>query len=543
MKTKMFLPFLAGAVLSLALMGGQNTSLSDILKGGVKKGGPAPQPSPSQQPAPQQRGQPPAAGKQAPANTPGPPVSTGGGNGFRMQLPPGWRAELTQNRAVIARSGDANSAVAIAPVMAPPQVTADEYLRRYAANGLRGWFPDAAVSSVVPSRLGRSGALASLDFRTATGPGRAAALLFINGGMGTLYVIGSPAASFAQQQGALIQILRSFSFEGQQAPDGGQGGGQRPAPASNLSFTRFTDPNEGSFHCEVPAGWKTQGGLVRKSTVDVRGFVRVTSPDGATHVFVGDPDIGTFVTPTETLTMTGFREGSSYSPGYGNVMTVRRYIPGLQFAQEYAGRFAQSLGATNLQVRDARQRPDLSGGENGIAQQAWTGGEVSFVCNLRGGEGAGYVLAATKLTSMSGSGIWNLTTLVGYLSPVGQVGTAEAVIQRIMETFQVNPNWFAQQQQTTAQTSAIVTETNERVSKIISDSYWSRQRAQDRTNRNFSDYIRGVVRLRDPDTGEELEGRAGNNYYWRVRGANTIVGNDSGTPPTTIDVTELQQVR
>ncbi|HBY63998.1 MAG TPA: hypothetical protein DEH78_29595, partial [Solibacterales bacterium] len=113
----------------------------------------------------------------------------------------------------------------------------------------------------------------------------------------------------------------------------------------------------------------------------------------------------------------------------------------------------------------------------------------------------------------------------------------------VASTFRVSPQWFGAQQQTTAETSRIVSQTNEQISRTISDSYWSRQRTQDRTNRNFSDSIRGVVRLRDPDTGEELEGTAGKNYYWRVRGTNTIVGQDTPTPPPTIDVTELEQVR
>jgi hypothetical protein len=535
MQNRTSLPFLVAALLAISPAKGQNQSLADLLKGGVKRGTPPPQQAPQpQQRETQQQKQQPAPQLQEPSSL----ASPAAGKGFRMQLPPGWRAELTQSRAVVARSGDAASAVIIAPVTAPERVTAYEYLRQYAAPGLRGWLPDATVTNVIPSRLGQTGALASLQFRTAAGPGRAAALLFMSGGLGTLYVIGAPVASFAQQRSALIQTLRSFSFEGV-AAQGGSGG--QAAPAANINFTRFIDPNEGAFHCELPAGWKTQGGLVRKSTVDIRSFVRVSSPDGAIHLFVGDPDIGTFVTPNPTLEWTGFREGSSYSPGYGNVMIVRRYVPGLQFAQEYGARFASAMGATGLEVRDARPRPDLRPGQSTMAQ-AWNAGEVSFSCNLRGGEGAGYVLAATQLTAMYGSGLWNVVSLLGYAAPVGNVATANAVIDRMIRTFQINPNWAASQQQMTAQTTAIVSDTNEHVSKIITDSYWSRQRSLDRINRNFSDYIRGVVRLRDPETGEELEGRAGNNYYWRVRGTRTIVGNDSGNPPTKIDVTELQQI-
>lgn len=520
-----------GAWLLAAAAAAQNQSLSDILKGGVKRGSPAP--------APQGPGQPGAPKPAAPRESSARRETAAP---FRMDLPPGWRAELTASQAVVARSADASSVILIAPVTAPRQLSAGEYFRRHGAGAIRTWFPNASLVAVLPSRLGQAGALASLEFQGTGGRGRAAALLFLSGGLGTLYVIGCPAATFPREQATLVRILRSFSFEGQQAPPAA-GSAQPAAAVPQLTYVRFTDPYEGSFSCEVPQGWRAQGGLVRKSTVDIRGFLRLTSPDGRLHVFSGDPEIGTFVPPNPMLAMTGFPEGSVYSPGYGNFMVVRRYIPGLQFAQEYAQRLAQSLGATALQVKDARERPDLSGRQQGVAQEAWSAGEVAFACQYRG-ESAGYVLAITKLTTIYETALWQVPLLAGFLGPRDQAGTATAIIQHLFETLQVNPQWYARQQMTTAQTSAIVAETHEHVSRIINESYWRRQRAQDRISERFADYIRGRVRLCDPETGEELEGRAGNNYYWRIRGTDTIVGNDSGTPPPPpIDVTELEQVR
>lgn len=521
--------FVAAVLLAVAA-GGQNQPLGDLLKSGVKRGSAAPASPKPPQPAASKPGAPAAGTARAAESTP-----------FRMELPPGWRAELTSTQAVVARSADAGSVVLIAPVTAPGQLTASQYLQRSGAREVQTWFPKASVTGILPSRLGQAGALASLEFESPAGPGRGAALLFLRGGLGTLYVIGCPAAAYARQQPTLLRILRSFAFEGQ--PGSAAGPGARPpAPAVRMSFVRFTDPYEGAFSCEVPSGWRAQGGLVRKSTVDIRGFLRLTSPDGAIHVFSGDPEIGTFVVPNPTLAMTGFPEGSAYSPGYGNVMIVRRYIPGLQFAQEYAAGVARSLGATAVQFQDARERPDLSGQQQGMAQETWRAGEVAFTCQYRG-ESAGYVLAMTKLTTIYGTALWQVPILAGFLAPSNQAAAAAAVMQRIFETLQVNPDWFARQQATTAQTSAIVAETNEHVSRIINDSYWRRQRAQDRMAENFTDYIRGRVRLHDPDTGEELEGRAGHNYYWRIRGTRTIIGNDTGTPPPSIDVTELEQVR
>jgi hypothetical protein len=47
------------------------------------------------------------------------------------------------------------------------------------------------------------------------------------------------------------------------------------------------------------------------------------------------------------------------------------------------------------------------------------------------------------------------------------------------------------------QLSRIISQTHEQISQSISDSYWERQRSNDRINEQFSDYIRGVDRYSD----------------------------------------------
>jgi hypothetical protein len=52
----------------------------------------------------------------------------------------------------------------------------------------------------------------------------------------------------------------------------------------------------------------------------------------------------------------------------------------------------------------------------------------------------------------------------------------------------------------------------------------------------------GVVRLRNPDTGDELEGEAGKDYYYKVPNRDRPVGTNrpiEGDP----NVTELEQIR
>ena len=518
----------------------RSQSVDQILKNQPPQERPL-QPATKQQPAAQHNSTKKGTATSRTASTPTQSTPSNS-HGFRINLPAGWRASLAQDSAIVARSANGDSSVVIAPVLAAGNASPADWLRRSGSAALSAYLNNASVAQVYASRNSRQSALAAVRYNSPSGPGTANILYLASGGIGTLYVIAAPSAVFPQQRPALVGILQSFSFTGEKTAAPSAGAASHAA--ANVGYTRFRDPNEGSFTVDVPAGWKTQGGLVRKSTVDVRPFVFSTSPDGATVIRFGDPELGAFTTPNQMLAMGGFREGSAYSPGYGNVMIVRRYIPGPAFAQEYAVRLARSLGASNPEFKTVRPLPEFSSNTSiGAALQRATAGEASFTCTRNGQEAGGTVFAQTTGTSMPGTEgeLWYVSALVDFLAPAPQAATADQIARHIVGTFQLNPNWVAQQQQTTMKTSQIVTETNEHISRIINDTYWSRQAVVDRTNRNFDDYIRGVVRLRDPNTGEELEGVAGKNYYYRVPATNRTVG--ANTEIRDPDFTELEQVR
>ena len=321
---------------------------------------------------------------------------------------------------MVARSGDGASLVMVAPFTAPPNTSAAEYMRRFGALALRPFLPEAAVTAVQPSRIGQAGALSAVQYRSGAGPGRATVLCFTQGGVGTLYVIAAPAAQYDRQRSQMVAILRSFSFTGTGTGDAERGAERSAAGAApGVSFTRFQDPNEGAFTVDVPAGWGVRGGIVRKSTVDVRTYLRMTSPDNRIVIASGDPDIGGFVVPTPpTYGMGGLREGQPYP---GGAFMVSRYLPGPVFARNYVNAIARLTAASNVQIRDVRERPDLNSRLSGIAQEQITAGEASFSCARNGRESAGYVLAGTKITTIAGSSMWWVTT-PGLVAPPGRQG-------------------------------------------------------------------------------------------------------------------------
>src|SRR5439155_9068030 len=122
------------------------------------------------------------------------------------------------------------------------------------------------------------------------------------------FAIAAPAADYDRQKEDLVRIVRSLSFAQVQA---GGGGGSAPAPHPQIQYTRFVDPREGSFTVQLPAGWRNEGGLLRRSAIDIAVGVRSTSPDGGAVIFLGDEQLMNCITPE----VAGMHEGAVYDSG------------------------------------------------------------------------------------------------------------------------------------------------------------------------------------------------------------------------------------
>ena len=445
--------------------------------------------------------------------------------GFTVDLPAGWSADTPGGQRIILANGDRTVFAAIEGFVEPRRSAAEWLQARFQRPDQ--WFAGAKLGAV----SGAPVALAKLDFVGPRGPARAHLLCFVHQGGGTLMAIAAPAGEFEARKAELAGILRSFTFSG------GAGGGA----ASGRRYVKWTEPNERAYSLDVPEGWQAQGGLFRFSSLDVRGELNLRSPDGAMTIFAGDKSLPTFSVPNQTLAMSGLREGMPYSPGYGSNFIISRYIPGAAFAEMYAQR---RFGT--IQVVDRKERPDLVQNLARIAAQygnplntRYTIGEVAFTSP----RGNGYVLAGTSIWGMADTQLWKVEYLYGYLAPAGATADATEILARGTASYAMNPQWVAAQQGLTAATSQIVAKTSEEIGRIHSQSYWATQNTQDRIGRERADANRGVVRLRDEGTGEEFTAPAGANYYMRVRGQNTVLGNDTGQRPPNIDVNELVRLR
>jgi hypothetical protein len=173
-----------------------------------------------------------------------------------------------------------------------------------------------------------------------------------------------------------------------------------------------------------------------------------------------------------------------------------------------------------------------------VMSQRLHAGDTAFRCRQGQVPAVGYVFVATLITGGNdGGAIWNVDQLQGYLSPPERVSQAQAILAHMIGSIRLNPDWVRMQRNVTAATTRIVADTNAHISKIISDSYWSRQASGDEISRKRSNQILGLEDARDPATGRELKVQSGSNYYWIDHRGN-IAGTDIHSRPS-LDFREL----
>jgi hypothetical protein len=457
--------------------------------------------------------------------------------GFVVKHPPGWVVESPEKTMMVVHDTSGNFQAIAYGFLTRRDVTSRQWLEQQFPKKFAHFFPQARSENAVARAQGQSTLL--LRYGSGFGEGRASVLCSVNGGAGMLFAIAAPAFRFDERRNDLIDILRSFTVVGQGSGGAGNsGGGGSGTPG--VEWVRWSDPTEGAYILDAPKGWKVEGGTSRRSAVDIKQWNRFTSPDGRAHIFTGDPTLPSMYTvPTPTMAQLGIREGQPYAPG--STIFVLRFQPGVVYAQQWA----QKISGGPIQVKDQKERRDFEEmmrklyPSTAVAQQVWSYGDVSFT-TARGE--AGYALAGTSMTTVAGMSSWYVSLLNGFVSPGDQGPQTFAMAMHILESTQANPQWVAAQQKTTMEVSRINHETAEYISKIQSDTYWSRQKSQDRIFRQADDTVRGVQRVVDPDTGQEYEAVAGSNYYYRVHATGQVFGTNSTSTPN-IDVTLLNPVK
>lgn len=464
--------------------------------------------------------------------------------GFSLKQPENWQAEVLDKTYIWISSKESKESpfVFVYPFFLKKVTQSASWLQRQLP-ALSEFFAAIGMGKIEQIRRQPDEAVAKFKFKKNNISYQGLALCSIHLRSGVLYVMAAPMDVFEEYRDQLLEILESFRFEPPEKTK------QKMAARPKIRYRTWQDPQEQAFSLDVPAGWAINGGTFRRASVDLIHVLRTVSPDQKILVQFNDSNIPVFVVPSPMLTMAGFREGSWYSPGYGVRMMVKRYTPGVHFINEYLNSQYRARLA-QFQIVSQKERPDIVSSFNKIYSQYMAYG-ISFT--LHAGEAAfrfeqdsqpfvGYGLAMTQIVqsmSMQG-GNWSLALMIIYSCPASETDTVRQIANHMFQSVKMNPHWVASQQQLAANVSQIVTQTNQEISRIINESYWSRQRTLDHIHRRFSNYILGMTDVVDPETGESWEVEAGHNYYWRKDYTDQIIGTEVYTRPD-IDFSPLKE--
>jgi hypothetical protein len=465
--------------------------------------------------------------------------------GFSLKQPAGWESRVLDKGLILAASSKTDrdaSFVAVYPFFLKTAVSSGAWIDKN-LEALGGVLNGVRIETSRRTTSGPDETAARIRFEKDGRPFEGSALCSIDGKSGVLYVIAAPEGEFSAAKPRLLDILRSFRFGLPEAS-----AAKTPLKPA-IRYLSWEDPVERAFSLEVPAGWRVEGGTHRRASVDISHFLQAASADGRIRILFNDPDLPVFAIPNQTLAWAGFREGSWYSPGYGLREMVMRYKPGLAFLLEYL-RAKTAPGLASFEVLEQKDRPDIVADFNRIMSRTQVGdiafrlhaGDAAFRFEKDGEPGLGYGLAVTQVVqsaSMPG-GNWSVSLLLVYSCPEAAEEEVREVATHMFRSVRMNPEWVAGQQQLTADVSRIVTETNQAITGIINDSYWTKQGAQDNIHRKFSNATLGVTDVVDPDTGEAYKVEAGHNYYWIKSGTNQIAGTGTYTRPD-IDFKPLEE--
>jgi len=338
----------------------------------------------------------------------------------------------------------------------------------------------------------------------------------------------SPLETYTQSKVNLVKILYSFKVDPTLRDP------SRIVPPDD-EFITYKDPNEEAFTLKVPKGWKVEGGVVRPY-IDASVALEIKKEaEGITAISYYAPLPPVFIEPCPTLSMAGFTEGSRYNPSYGVAqdMIVYHYLPGQSYIREWL--FPQiKQNYPDTKILSSRDRPDLL---KSLPQIPWL--RVSQSCAEAVIEGTvertkvkGKIIVFTQLSIPPGmsSGIW-LANVLLYNAPLPELEQLEEIVNKMNDTFRVDPAWSLREAQEQIKRSQIISRSADDVARIIRQTYEKRSAVMDEISRKWSNAILGKVDLVDPQTGRIDWGvPSGSNYYWRQ--GDLIIGTEIHERPS-----------
>lgn len=335
-----------------------------------------------------------------------------------------------------------------------------------------------------------------------------------------------------------LACAASLSLLACREPASGLSTGNPPASNSRIAWTQYTDPFEKAFSLEVPAGWTVQGGLFRMGYSDERPMVNVKSPDGQVEIRFGDVSVPSYTPPDAYHS----REGEIYDLGAQAQMVVEHYRTGPEYAVMYShSRFAHQCrnpqapsSMTDFSIPDPMP-------VNGDQVSA---GQIEYVCQTDSGQ----KMALTFVKTVRAGQIWQVATLVSVLAPADRLDLARSIAVHGTQTFHLNQQWVAYQQQMDAEGLQYQRMRQQRRREEIGrqvQQFESRMQAmQNQVNAferhqaafqgqvdQFSNALNGLTPTTDPLTGENRMVWTGTQDHYWANGLGQVVNSHDMPSP------------
>jgi hypothetical protein len=235
------------------------------------------------------------------------------------------------------------------------------------------------------------------------------------------------------------------------APAGGfapSGGAAQPVSLPGGGSTTYVEPTQSAFSLTVPQGWSVKSGVQGPSPAQSKVWVQATSPDGATTISIGDPQIPNFTEPSQF-----HAAGTTAQAPGGGQSPVEAYENGVQFAADYAQRDwgqACQLQQTGSQpepalVQIAQQRAAQFAAAVGTQAPPvrFDGGSATFTCQANG-KALGVIDVTGELPSPMGGGSWSVSAIAAYSTTAANQAQTDQIARAMMASYAPNPQWQAQ---------------------------------------------------------------------------------------------------
>jgi len=343
-------------------------------------------------------------------------------------------------------------------------------------------------------------------------------MLSINGTDAHLSGLAAHKAQYNESLDNLIRVLYSFKYEPELMD---------PDTVGIVQMETWTDPNEGAFTIKIPTDWIVEegSGLIRPY-IDACYRIHAHSLDGTRGFLFESPYGYIFVEPTWILEMSEYTQGSLYdlSGGLFRSMMVWEYLDASGYI---TGILEPVFDQQDAVGQGVTNRPDIV---SSYSELPWVS-EVSAAEETFIDSSTTYVCTVSDQRQVSGGiGVWAVA-LAYYWAPTEDIEIVEKIVNEMINSFQLNPTWAANEQKQVALRSGIISQTGDDIANSINSAYKMRSETLDRTANKFNNAILGLEDVYDPDTGEHWTVPSGSDHYWSDVYGN-VYGTGTYTPPT-----------